>query len=870
MEEVAIKGFTQPIRVWRLMGLLSETSERESTPFVGRRSEVGQFASILASCLESGNGQIIYIRGEAGIGKTRLVAELRKLAERQGFACHSGLVLDFGVAKGQDAIQSIMRSLLNIPSGSNMAIHAAAADRVIAEGLLDPDARVYLNDLLGIPQPPELSAIYDTMDNATRNRGKRLTVVALTGRSSSTCPLVVVVENLHWADPLELTHLAALAGAVKDFPAVLLMTSRLEGDPVSQAWRSAVGNSPLITIDLAPLREAEALQLAAGFFDAGNRFALTCVERAGGNPLFLDQLLRTAQEIGGDEVPGSVQSLVQARVDRLEQADRIALQAASVIGQRFSQDAVRHLIESPKYACEKLLDNSLIRPEGEAFLFAHALVRDAVYSSLLSVRRRDLHRRAANWFRELDAALRALHLDRAEEPTAGEAYLEAARAEVEQFHFERAGALAKRGLEITRELATRHALTCLNGNILRELGENDKSIKAFEIALETSVDDAQRSTAWVGQAEGMRIADRFEDALAVLDKAQASASAIGRADHLTQIHFLRGNLYFPMGNMDGCLDQHKLALKFARDAASAEGEARALGGLGDAYYQRGRMITAYGHFHECVELSRKHGFGRIEVANLSMIGFSRRYAHGSKQALEIALETIEAAARVGHRRAELLGRLLAINVLVDAVDEDAARLHMHEADALVERSGARRFEPQILIHRAILLRTRGRFSEGQSLCTRAVAICRETGAGFLGAWASGELAANTEDPTGRRQALSDGESMLESGAVSHSHFHFYASAIEACLDSGEWDEVDRYATALEKFTQPEPLPWCDFHIARGRALARHGRGERDEATMRQLRRLRSEADNAGLRVALAAIEAALAGAVRGVRAGQAG
>ena len=471
MVEIAIKGFAQPVRAGRLVGLRSELGEGESTPFVGRRSEVGQFTSILTSCRETGNGQTIYIRGDAGIGKTRLIAELKRLAEQQGFACHTGLVLDFGVAKGQDAIRSIVRSLLNIAPGSGVKIHDAVAARAVAEGLVGAETRIFLNDLLGVPQPPELAAIYDTMDNATRNDGKHLTVAGLIRATVAKRPVVIVVEDLHWASPLELRHLAALARAVNDIPALLVMTSRFDGDPINQSWRASAGNGALATIDLAPLRQAEAIELAAGFFDAGNRFALDCVERAGGNPLFLDQLLRSAQEAGAAEVPASVQSLVQARVDRLGQADRLALQAASVVGQRFAPDAVRHLINSPHYDFEQLLRNSLIRPEGDAFLFAHALVRDGVYSSLLTARRNELHRLAADWFHKHDPILRAEHLDRAEDTTAAEAYLHAAKAELHQFHFERAAALVKRGLEIVGDLATRYALTCLYGNILRELGE---------------------------------------------------------------------------------------------------------------------------------------------------------------------------------------------------------------------------------------------------------------------------------------------------------------------------------------------------------------------------------------------------------------
>jgi class 3 adenylate cyclase/tetratricopeptide (TPR) repeat protein len=858
MVEIAIKGFAQPVRAGRLVGLRSELGEGESTPFVGRRSEVGQFTSILMSCRDTGNGQTIYIRGDAGIGKTRLIAELKRLAEEQGFACHTGLFLDFGVAKGQDAIRSIVRSVLNIAPGSGVKIHHAVAAKAVADGLVGTEARIFLNDLVGIPQPPELAVIYDTMDNTARNDGKRLTVVGLIRARVAKRPVVIVVEDLHWASPMELRHLAALAGAVNDIPALLVMTSRFDGDPIDQSWRASAGNGALATMDLAPLRQAEAMELAASFFDAGNRFALDCVERAGGNPLFLDQLLRSAQETGAAEVPASVQSLVQARVDRLGQPDRLALQAASVVGQRFAPDAVRHLINSPHYDFEPLLRNSLIRPEGDAFLFAHALVRDGVYSSLLTARRNELHRLAADWFHKHDPILQAEHLDRAEDTTAAEAYLQAAKAELHQFHFERAAALVKRGLEIVGDLATRYALTCLYGNILRELGENEKSIEAFENAFETAGDNSQRVTAWIGQVEGMRIADHFDEALLVLHKAESVASADCQAGQLAQIHFLRGNIYFPMGNIDGCLEQHELALKFARNAGSAEGEARALGGLGDAHYQRGHMITANEHFRSCVDLCRKNGLGRIAVANLCLIGYTARYANDLQQALKIAFETIDAATTVGHLRAELGGRMLAFSTLVEMADFGPAQLAMNEADNLVERLGARRFEAQIHIYRSIILRSEGRRDEAIAASTRAIQIARDTGLGFAGPWAMAEFAANIGDPKARSEALGEGERMLAAGAVSHSHFHFYTTAMETCLQSGECDKVDRYASALESFTRPEPLPWCDFFIASGRALSRYGQGQRDEEIRKQLRHLQRNAADVGLRLANRRIEAALA------------
>ena len=131
---------------------------------------------------------------------------------------------------------------------------------------------------------------------------------------------------------------------------------RIEGDPLDNAWRAETGGAPLMTIDLAPLREAEALELAGELIEINEQVVRDCIARAEGNPLFLEQLLRNAEESTEEAVPASIQSLVLARMDRLSGPGKAALQAASVIGQRFALDALRHLIETPGYDLRELVE----------------------------------------------------------------------------------------------------------------------------------------------------------------------------------------------------------------------------------------------------------------------------------------------------------------------------------------------------------------------------------------------------------------------------------------------------------------------------------------------------------------------------------
>jgi class 3 adenylate cyclase len=468
--EMALKGLSAPARVWGLRGISGDAVFASGGAFVGREAELEQFRSIVGACLGRRAGRVIFVRGEAGIGKTRLVEEMRRYADAQGFAIHRSLVLDFGVSKSQDPIRALLQSLLGLSPASDPAERLRAAEGLVAEGVVAPDRRVFLHDLLDLPQTAEWRALDDAMDNAARNRGKRALTAALAANACRHCPTLLIVEDLHWADPQVLAHLAALASAIADGPGLLVMTSRVEGDPLDLAWRASCRGTPFETIDLGPLRHDEALSLAGSFIDATQRVALACIERAAGNPLFLEQLLRSAEEGREDAVPASVQSLVLARMDRLAPRDRQAFQAAAVIGQRFALALLRRLIGASDYACDGLVGNALVLPEGEDYLFAHALIQEGAYASLLRSRRRELHLQAAEWFADRDLTLHAQHLDRAEDDRAPQAYLQAALAQRGVHDPDAALRLATRGLAIARTDADRHALICLKGDLERDLG----------------------------------------------------------------------------------------------------------------------------------------------------------------------------------------------------------------------------------------------------------------------------------------------------------------------------------------------------------------------------------------------------------------
>jgi hypothetical protein len=241
-----------------------------------------------------------------------------------------------------------------------------------------------------------------------------------------------------------------------------------------------------------------------------------------------------------------------------------------------------------------------------------------------------------------------------------------------------------------------------------------------------------------------------------------------------------------------------------------------------------------------------------------MMAFTRWYAGDTKGALADADLAIEKAARVGHRRAEMVGHHAAFFCRHSLMNFEAAQAHADGALVLSQQLGARRFETEALAFWSELHRLAERRVEALAEAQEAVKIGRETGPAFLGPFALGTLALATDDPAARQAALEEGEALLQAGAVSHNHLLFRRDAMDACLASGDWEGAERSAAGLEEFTRSEPLPFSDFYIARARALAAHGARRSDLSSLAaELARLHEEGERLGLRVALPPIERAL-------------
>ncbi len=819
--DVAIRGLDTPVSVWSIEGRRDQSDRLSATELFGRKPECAAFEGAAADCREAGESRLFYLRGEPGIGKSRLAEAFRDSARDQGFVCLEAMILDFGADTARGAVRTITSGLID--PAANLAGEALIASAIENE-LISVPQEVHLYELLDITLPAGLRGIYDAMDNDVRRRGRQEALATLLQNASEAAPQFIYIDNLHWADRGTLSLLLALLKAARRQPVIFVFTSRIEGDPWAGEEAEYLKELGCMTIDLQDLGQDEARQMAETLGLTNLDYIEQCRERAGGNPLFLDQLFRSVIDGTGDSLPATIQSVVLARMDSLDTDDRRALQAASVMGQRFSLELLRALLGRSNYSCDELVRRALVRPDGDDFLFSHALVVDGVYHSLLNAQRQAMHKEVAAWYADRDVALEAQHLDRAGLPEAARAYHQAAMRDVEAYRYEPALQFIERGLELAAAAEVQVPLSCLKGDVLLALGQAEESIAIFEQAAALAETPAEQVRAQIGVAAGARIVGAVDDGLAALKIAEGTAGDLPLDRERAQIHYYRGTLLYSRGDLAGGLAAQERTITFAEAAADQQWLARGLSGLGDAQYAYGKMPAAYASFLKCSEICQANGYGQIEVANRPMVLNMRRYMNEFRQALDGMPGTIEMARQVGNLRAEMLALLLYGEFLTDSALYPAALDGLERALEISHSFGNKRMATYLLDHQARAFAGAGQLAEAQSAIDEAWRMARETDPAFIGARVSGTRALLAPDASERAQALADGEDILQAGVLAHNVIWFLRDAIDASLAAGAWDEAASYTDRLEETTRADPIPWCDYFIERGRALGDHGRG----------------------------------------------
>jgi len=319
------------------------------------------------------------------------------------------------------------------------------------------------------------------------------------------------------------------------------------------------------------------------------------------------------------------------------------------------------------------------------------------------------------------------------------------------------------------------------------------------------------------QSLGPRLA-QYDDALKHTDAAMARTT-VDEPVVLAQIHHLRGNILFPSGDVERCTAEHQAALDEARRAGSAQWEARALGGLGDASYLAARMLSSFDYFERCVSLAHDLGMGPIEVANRMMVGWTRVYRNELSEALVDGEAAVSLAKRTRQTRAELISHELLSLVYRERGEYEACAKEADFSIELADRLGNGSFRAQARMLRAQAAAGLGDLSTARTLADESIALAAASGYAFVGPTAHTTRALLEDDNAVRRTHLEQADALLAKGAVSHNYFWCYRARLEEALAAGNWALACDMADRLEAFASAEPLPWSDFFVAVARSIA---------------------------------------------------
>ncbi len=840
-----VKGVGASVQVWRLVAVRPHRLRAVSV-FVGRKPELAQIQAALETCLAERLPTHIHVRGDPGVGKSRFVEQLAAAAVKRSFEAHSAAFFDFGQEQRQSALMAMAASLFPVLGGGVLDL---SSER-------DPVREIVLRDFAGAPLTEAERARLAALSREAMTEARASALAAAIAARADSSPQLLMFEDIHWADRTQFDTLVRAFARLPACPVAMVTTSRFGGDPLAgQILPSDIGSR--IILELGPLRNDEARLLASALIAGEPSRVLELVKRSGGNPLFLEHLTRHTAASAG--LPETIQSVVLAEADRLSPEHKNLLQCASVLGQRFSHECLRFLTGESAPDLQPLAMKRLLGESGGDLCFAHALIRDAVYGSLLAATRSRLHLRAAEFFASRDDALHAQHLALANDNRAGDALVAAAGNALARNDPERALSLSvtARGKRCTAD--QRFELASLEAKALLALGRTGESVAAYEAVLAEATAPLVRARIALGLAGALRIAENLDRAFVLLQDAQPAFEESSDWQALSALWHLRGNLHFPKGQLEQCQSAHERALEMAALAGSVEHRARALGGLGDAAYVQGRLVTARQRFKECADLARSAQHPAIEAANANMAAMCQCFVGPLDGVLSEAWAAVDAARSLHLGRAEIIARHAVICALLWSDAAKEVQAVFDRCQDLSIKIGARRFVAENLAFLAEAERMLGRPDNALRLLHEALPICRETGMSFIGPIVLGFMGICTVDaPSERLAALAEGDALLAKGGIAHNCLFFGASALESCLLAQDWDRAEHYAGFLERTLSSELLPFPSYLAARGRALARWGRGPPSARDHSELTGLATEGRRLGYLTTVKALDAAIA------------
>lgn len=825
-QHLALKGKERPVEAAEVLaaravpGKVRGLKDRRA-PLVGREAEMAT-ARRTVDALLTGSGGILVVTGDAGAGKSRLLAELRVLVdERSTGSGRQPLWLEGRcLSWGGSLVYGPFRELLREWLGASPA-HPALRTRVTLRrklgdlfGPVATEVAGFLSSVLGLPLEPEAAEQLALLPPEAVRQGAFGAVRDLLARLADDGPVVVALDDLHWADTTSLQLLADLLPVTDAAAVLLVLAMRPEREHGSwrlreTAQRELAYRTREVTLDALPAgTDAQLLDGLLGPGALPPAIATQLLEAARGNPFFIEELVRSLLDAGAlragpdgwevadelpVEIPRRVESVLSSRLDRLPGSGRAVLGAAAVLGRQFplavlaqvcaeEADLEGTLVELQQL---ELIEQARRWPAVE-YRFRHPLVADAAYRRLVADRRRELHRRAGDALQTLSSdrlaesyGVLAHHHEQAGDAPRAVAYhrlaAEAAR---------RADALPEAARHCTAALGLIAALSPEEAQRERALLEWERGHAWWHLADHRAGDELRRALA-SARAAG----DGAAEVNALVDLASVEAHAEGRPERATT-------------RLKEALDA---ALRLSDAAAEVAIRNRLTVVLANDLDLAGALASG----EEALAASRRAGdealAGRA-LDGLKLVAF----ALADWPTLRQLTVELEGVLRRHHDR-WYLQYLLAESAYAWAGegDWDGALERLDEAQSVNAGLGDRFTLPYLLTLRAWLERSRARYPEAVALGRDAAAAAGEGGTVQLIAWSETNLGAILAEAGGPEEAVTHLEAGWEAarrGGVRIQAVRAAAHLARAGLRAGENPAVERHRRAAEDILESVRCP----------------------------------------------------------------
>ncbi|MBX3669497.1 MAG: AAA family ATPase [Rhodocyclaceae bacterium] len=510
-----------------LVAQVSAANPAAAATLLGRDFELQVFTQTLLRCEDENKGRLLCIRGVAGIGKSSLLSTFCGIGRDAG--CPTYMV---SLEQRQGHKNSFVRLLEQLfPSTATTSPEALYAHICDCMSLGSRE-RIHLALLLDVAPP---SSAGTKPSARISSDGHVQVLIDIIRARHPGAAVVVMFEDIHWAAQDLLMNLKALSAGIHEVPVLMVLSTRPENDPIDTIWRSGLFNTPMHTLDLAPLSKTAARAVALAHADMDADYLEKILRQADGNPLFLQQLLLDYPDRIG-RLPRTIQELVKSRLAGLDTASVKLASAAAVIGDQVDLDLLRHLLDTDHLDFDGLLQSQIVRSRDQSSMrFTHALICQGIYENTGDELKRELHGRAAKWFYGRDKRLHAQHLGLADSLQASRAFLVAAEEALGKHNFGAALSLIDSALLKPASPQEAFQFLLIKGLIFNKLDLPEKALSWFAQALALADSGDDRCEIHLAMAATYILLQRWKDATAQLDIAEP----LCHGELNTRCHFLK-------------------------------------------------------------------------------------------------------------------------------------------------------------------------------------------------------------------------------------------------------------------------------------------------------------------------------------------